>query len=153
MFTAETPIVKEQCFISNFIKVEILSLVQSRACPKRRFFSAATIQKIINELVKYYQPYYQSMPKNLQIDEFMYGERQMAFEYINIVTGTILDILPSKDTQTIKDYFLSRHIQKQREKVKTITIDMNDSYGSILLKKIGKSHRKIILCIINLINM
>ncbi len=72
------------------------------------------------------------MPENLSIDEFKYGEGQMAFEYIDVVTGTILDILPSKDTRTIKYHFRSRYSQKQGNQVKTITTDKNASYVSFL---------------------
>lgn len=56
----------------------------------------------------------------------------MAFEYIDAVTGTILDILESKDTRTIKGHFCSRYSQNQRNQVKTITTDMNASYVSFI---------------------
>ncbi|API90227.1 ISL3 family transposase [Marinilactibacillus sp. 15R] len=135
-FTAETPIVKEVCFISNFIKAEILAKSADarsiKSLAEETNVSSTTIQRIINEQVKYYRPYYHSLPENLSFDEFKYGNGQMAFEYIDVVTGTILDILESKDTRTIKDHFCSRYSQNQRNQVKTITTDMNASYVSFI---------------------
>ncbi|MFL2125348.1 ISL3 family transposase [Marinilactibacillus psychrotolerans] len=135
-FTAETPIVKEHCFISNFIKAEILMKSADarsiKSLSEETNVSHATIQRIINEQAKEYRPYYHSLPENLSFDEFKYGEGQMAFEYIDVVSGTIVDILESKDTRTIKNHFRSRYSQKQRSQVKTITTDMNASYVSFI---------------------
>ncbi len=56
----------------------------------------------------------------------------MTFEYINVETGDILDILHSKDGSTVKSHFLSRNSLRDRQKVQTISIDMNASYSGFI---------------------
>ncbi|WP_313468650.1 ISL3 family transposase [Carnobacterium sp.] len=56
----------------------------------------------------------------------------MAFEYIDAKEGKILDILPSRDSRTIKKHFISRYSLKSRNKVETVTVDMNAGYVTII---------------------
>ena len=70
----------------------------------------------------------------MSFDEFKYASGRMAFEYINVETGDILDILPAKDSRYVTQHFLSRYSLNQRSNVQTITIDMNASYISFIPK-------------------
>lgn len=135
-FTAKTPIVKENCFISTFIKAKILTK-SSEACSvkdiaKEANVSEATVQRTINQESKQYRPHYHTLPSHLSFDEFKYASGRMAFEYIDVQNGRILDILPSKDSRSVSNHFISHYSLKQREKVKTITVDMNASYVSFI---------------------
>lgn len=56
----------------------------------------------------------------------------MAFEYIDGQNGLILDFLTSKHSRSVSNHFISHYSLKQREKVKTITVDMNASYASFI---------------------
>jgi len=47
----------------------------------------------------------------------------MAFEYINLETGDILDILDRRTSREIKDHFIANYSLKDRKKVETVTID------------------------------
>lgn len=134
--TAKTPMVKKQCFIANTVKAQVLGKASdaqsikniSRDCS----VSEATTQRIINEEAKNYKPYYYSLPSHLSFDEFKYGKGKLSFEYINAETGDILDILPARDGSTVKNHFLSRYSLRDRQKVQTITIDMNASYSGFI---------------------
>ncbi len=67
-FTVETPIVKENCFISNYVKVQILdksSMAQSiKDILVQTSVSSATTQHVITEYVKQYQPHSAWLPKH-----------------------------------------------------------------------------------------
>ena len=135
-FTAKTPLLKENCFISNPVKAQILdksSMAQSiKDISSQTRVSSATTQRVINEQAKNYKPHYFWLSKHLSFDEFKYANSTMAFEYVDAEKGTIIDILPSRDSRTIKDHFLSRYSLKARKKVETITVDMNASYVNFI---------------------
>ena len=68
----------------------------------------------------------------LSFDEFKYAKGQMAFEYINVVTGDILDILSQRTNWTIKNHFMTNYSLAERNQVKTVTIDMNAGYATLI---------------------
>lgn len=135
-FTAQTPVVESNCFISNYIKAQILTQSGEarsvKAIARETSVSEASVQRVLTAEGKRYRPHYHSLPENLSFDEFKYASGRMAFEYIDAQTGDILDILPAKDSRYVTQHFLSRYSLKQRSKVKTITIDMNASYISFI---------------------
>lgn len=135
-FTAKTPIVKKSCYISSHVKSQVII----KASEARSLKSIAldccvaptTVQREINEASKLYRPCNQALPKHLSFDEFKYAKGTLAFEYINAVTGDILDILERRDGRTIKDHFNTNYNLTQRQSVETVTIDMNASYVNII---------------------
>ncbi|MGO1748440.1 ISL3 family transposase [Alkalibacterium gilvum] len=137
-FTAKTPIVKRNCFISNYINAQILDQsrnVQSvKDIAKDTNVSEATVQRVLTNEGECIRPHYHSLPEHMSFDEFKYASGRMAFEYINVETGDILDILPAKDSRYVTQHFLSRYSLNQRSNVQTITIDMNASYISFIPK-------------------
>lgn len=56
----------------------------------------------------------------------------MAFEYINVINGDILDILERRDKLTIKNHFITNYSFADRKQVETVTIDMNAGYASVI---------------------
>jgi len=94
--------------------------------------SPTTVQRVITEVAKAYKPHHQALPKHLSFDEFKYAKGQMAFEYINVVTGDILDILEQRTSRTIKDHFITNYCLKDRKQVETVTIDMNAGYVNVI---------------------
>lgn len=135
-FTAKTSIVKKHCFISNSVKTQIVVKASeaqsikniSRDCS----VSDATVQRVINEVANKNKLYNQVLPEHLSFDEFKYAKSRMAFSYIDTNSGKILDILPSRDHFTIKNHFISRYSLSKMRKVKTVTIDMNAGYVSVI---------------------
>lgn len=137
-FTAQTSLIQKHCFISNYVKANIFS--QSfRAKSKKDIatetsVSEPTVQRIMDKEGKAFSPYYLNLPAHISFDEFKYASGKMAFEYINAETGKILDILPARDGRTLTNHFTTRYSLKQRNQVKTITIDMNSSYLGVITK-------------------
>ena len=135
-FTAKTPIVQRNCFISQNVKTQVIvksaeaqSLTSiARDCS----VSPATVQRQINLAAKQFIPHYKALPKHLSFDEFKYAKGEMAFEYINAESGDILDILDRRDNLTIKNHFIVNYSLTDRQHVETVTIDMNAGYVSVI---------------------
>lgn len=127
---------KENCFISHYVKANILNLASTAQSAKdisvQANVSSATTQRFINEEAKKYKPHYLRLPEHLSFDEFKYANSTLAFEFIDAEEGIIIDILPSRDSRTIKDHFLNRFGLMARKQVKTITVDMNAGYISFI---------------------
>lgn len=131
-FTAQSPLVKKDCFITNKVKVAIVvdtSTAQSvKDISEKHHVSQATTQRLIQEAAKQFMPYYTDLPEHLSFDEFKYKQGKLAFEYIDAKNGKVIDILPARDGRTVKHHFYSRYSLAARKKVKTVTVDMNASY-------------------------
>ena len=135
-FTAETPIVKKNCYISKNTHAQVVirsaeaqSLISiARDC----CVSPTTVQRVITKEAKAYKPHYQALPKNLSFDEFKYAKGLMAFEYISAETGDILDILDQRTSLVIKNHFIANYSLSDRKKVETVTIDMNAGYANVI---------------------
>jgi len=142
-FTARTPIVKKDCYISEHTKIQIViksaeaqSLISiARDCS----VSPTTVQRVITKEAKPFKPHHRALPKHLSLDEFKYLKGQMAFEYINRETGDILDILDRRASREIKDHFIANYSLKDRKKVETVTIDMNAGYVNVIKEMFPKS--------------
>ena len=135
-FTAKTAVVKKNCFISQNVKsLIIIKAAEARSLKsiaKDCSVSAPTVQRQINEAAKHFKPHHQALPENLSFDEFKYAKGDMAFEYINALTGDILDILDRRTQFTIKNHFIANYSLADRKCVKTVTIDMNAGYEIVI---------------------
>jgi transposase len=135
-FTAKTPIVQRNCFISQNVKAQVIlksAEAQSLTSIVRDCsVSPATVQRQINQAAKQFIPHYKALPKHLSFDEFKYVKGEMAFEYINAESGDILDILDRRDNLTIKNHFIVNYSLTDRQHVETVTIDMNAGYVSVI---------------------
>lgn len=135
-FTAKTSIVKKHCHISENVKTQITiksAEAQSlTSIAKDCSVSPTTVQRVINIVAQIYKPSCQSLPKHLSFDEFKYAKGMMAFEYIHSETGDILDILPQRTNYVIKNHFITHYSLAERNQVKTVTIDMNAGYATVI---------------------
>lgn len=135
-FTAQTSVVKKNCYISQNVK----TLIVIKATEARSIKSIAadcsvsspTVQREINKTAKLFKPHHQALPEHLSFDEFKYAKDEMAFEYINAMTGDILDILDRRNQFTIKNHFIANYSLLDRKCVKTVTIDMNAGYATVI---------------------
>ncbi|MHA6258796.1 ISL3 family transposase [Sporosarcina sp. CAU 1771] len=135
-FTAKTPIVQKNSYISKNVKAQVIiksaeaqSLTSiARDCS----VSPTTVQRLINQATKQFISHYQVLPNHLSFDEFKYAKGALAFEYVNAKTGDILDILDRRDNHTIKNHFIAKYSLTDRQNVETVTIDMNAGYVSVI---------------------
>jgi len=135
-FTAKTPIIEKNCYISKQSKAMIIiksADAQSiKSLSRDCSVSWHTAQREINKVAQSIKPHHQALPENLSFDEFKYAKGLMAFEYINAETGDILDILEARTSRVIKSHFISNYSLDDRRHVKTVTIDMNASYVNVI---------------------
>jgi transposase len=135
-FTAKTPIVEQNCYISKNVKAQVMiksAEAQSlKSISKDCSVSPTTVQRVINEGAKQFKPYHAKLPKHLSFDEFKYAKGAMAFEYINVLNGDILDILDRRDSFAIKNHFMVNYSLTDRQNVETVTIDMNAGYVNVI---------------------
>lgn len=143
-FIAHTSIVDRHCFISKNTKAKILiksTDAQSLTdIAKDCSVSTTTVQRVINKEAKRYKPYYQSLPDHLSFDEFKYAKGKMAFEYVDAETGNIIDILDNRAGYKIKEHFIGNYERKTLNDVKTVSIDMNAGYVSVIKEVFPKAH-------------
>jgi len=135
-FTLPTELVKKNCFISNqvrsLISVKLTHAQSIKSIAQDTFVSETTVQRIINKLVSMQLPYDMQLPAHLSFDEFKYAKGHMAFQYIDAETGKILGILDDRYNSTIINHFSGHYSRTTRNKVKTVTIDMNAGYVSVI---------------------
>ena len=135
-FTAKTKVVEKNCFISQNVRTLIaIKTGEARSIKsiaRDCSVSPTSVQRVINETEEFLKPRHQSLPEHLSFDEFKYARGEMAFEYINVMTGEILDILDKRNQVTIKNHFIGNYSLTDRKCVKTVTIDMNAGYVSVI---------------------
>lgn len=142
-FVAETNLVKKHCFISNIIKAEIVSeatrAISVKDIAERSSVSWHTSQRMIHEAAREAQPFNRTLPPHLSFDEFKYKKGTLAFDYIDAETGRIHGILKGTTKRLIKNHFIARYSLKERQQVKTITVDMNAGYISTIKELFPKA--------------
>uniref|UniRef100_UPI000780E7E0 ISL3 family transposase n=1 Tax=Halolactibacillus sp. JCM 19043 TaxID=1460638 RepID=UPI000780E7E0 len=135
-FVAKTSLVNEGCFISKDTCLQAgIKTAEARSIKdiaRDCAVSPTTVQREINKTSQELQTYDRTLPENLSFDEFKVAKGQMAFIYIDVASGDLLDILPQRDGRTIRNHFTTYFTFKQRKKVKTVTIDMNASYQGVI---------------------
>ncbi|MDN6751248.1 MAG: ISL3 family transposase [Staphylococcus equorum] len=135
-FTAQTPLVKKGCFISEHTKAKVViksAEAQSiTSIASDCLVSPTTVQRVITKEAKVFKPHHHALPKHLSFDEFKYAKGRMAFEYIDAETGDIIDILDQRDSRTLKNHFIANYHFKDLKKVETVTIDMNAGYVNVI---------------------
>ena len=60
-------------------------------------------------------PAHKQLPKHLSFDEFKYVKGKMAFEYINVENGDILDILEQRTKRAMTEHFIANYSLKEKE--------------------------------------
>ena len=135
-FVAKTSLVNEGCFISKDTCLQAgIKTAEARSVKdiaRDCAVSPTTVQREINKASQELQTYDRTLPENLSFDEFKVAKGQMAFIYIDVASGNLLDILPQRDGRTIRNHFTTYFTFKQRKNVKTVTIDMNASYQGVI---------------------
>ena len=133
---AKTSLVNEGCFISKDTCLQAgVKTAEARSIKdiaRDCAVSPTTVQREINKASQELQTYDRTLPENLSFDEFKVAKGQMAFIYIDVASGDLLDILPQRDGRTIRNHFTTYFTFKQRKEVKTVTIDMNASYQGVI---------------------
>ena len=103
-----------------------------------------SVTKVIEIFDTHVQIKRKSLREVISIDEFYFSRRsknKYAFMILGL-NGEILDILKSRKKATLLDYF--KYIpQAERDRVKYVTMDMNDIYRDVVLRRF----KNVIICI------
>lgn len=137
-FTAETNFVNKNCSISNDVKtavtIKLKKNISEKDIAQELNISPNTVNRIINSFFKKHLPNTKYLPKVLCFDEFKATkdcEGSMAFIYCNQKTGEIIDILPDRRLNYLKEYF-SQFPLEVRKNVKHIVIDIYKPYMMLI---------------------
>ncbi|MGX6979179.1 ISL3 family transposase, partial [Vagococcus elongatus] len=137
-FVAASPEVDAGCFIANRVKqsiaIELQDNLSMEDLARRHGVSPTTTTRILVQRGNEHAPDFQHLPKNLCFDEFKsvkHVTNKMSFIFCDAATRKIIDILPNRLQKTLLDYF-SRYSLKARAQVKTIVIDMNAAYFTVI---------------------
>ena len=137
-FSAETKEVDRSCFIVNAVKQSIAVEAQDKISMKdlanRHFVSPVTVTRIIEQFAKSFQINFNALPEHLSFDEFKSVKSvagKLSFIYADSKDHSIIGILPSRRLTCLKEHF-QRYSLTVRSQVKTIVIDMNTPYFSLI---------------------
>lgn len=138
-FVAETNIVGFHKQISNDSKLNIsLDLINKgteKDIARNNNVSSSTVNRILHDISKDKLVKRQGhLPKVLGIDEFK-GPKdtisKMAFIIVDQEKKTVFDLLNSRKSKDIKNYF-KRYPKKERDKVRFITMDLYKPYYKLM---------------------
>lgn len=137
-FIAETREVNRSCFIVNAVKqsiaVESQDKISMKDLAKRHFVSPVTVTRIIEQFASSFRINFQSLPKHLSFDEFKSVKSvsgKLSFIYADSEKHSIIGVLPDRRLSCLKEHF-QRYSLDVRSQVKTIVIDMNTPYFSLI---------------------
>lgn len=127
---ATTPLVQFNRSIAREIQDSVLKL-SMKNLPLKTIaaisgISASSVQRILNTNVKYCPA--KKLPEHLCFDEFRSTGNMMSFICIDGDSHSLVSLLGDRLNKTIKDFFISHYSLKERNAVKTITMDMNAAY-------------------------
>ena len=147
-FTAETNIVRKNCFISNNVKysaaLQATEKISEKDIAKHLNISHNTVSREINAFHNSYKINYRYLPEVLCFDEFKStkdASGAMSFIFCDAKEHKIIDI--------VENYFY-RYSKKARNSVKFIVMDMYKPYVTLAKKLFPKA--KIIFDKFHIIN-
>ena len=133
-FLATSPEIDKHCFIANKVKqsiaIELKDTLSLKNLALRHFISPTTISRVLTTLGRAFKPNFNSLPPHLSLDEFKSVKHvvgKMSFIFADSNTHQIIDILPDRRLNVLRQYFL-RYSLTARLSVKTIVVDMKAAY-------------------------
>jgi transposase len=139
-FMLDTPIVNENCYISNNTKysiaLEAVKKISECDIASNNNVSHSTVNRIINSFYSSLKLNHNYLPKNLCFDEFKSvksADGAMSFIYCDADSGDIMDIVEDRKLNNLLKYF-SRFTKHARNNVDNIVIDMYAPYISLIKK-------------------
>lgn len=137
-FSAKTPVVKENCFISNQIKlkitIDLTKKVSEKDIAQMHNVSHSTVSGIVDCAFQQFTPNKNYLPRHLLFDEFRStkdARRAMSFLFCDADKHEIIDIVENRQLTELLKYF--RTFSKgARRAVKTICIDFYTPYMTLI---------------------
>ncbi|RZI05786.1 ISL3 family transposase [Staphylococcus condimenti] len=138
-FTAETKTVERHCHISDNTRLAVLQkateIRSQKSIAESCAVGASTVARIIDKAASQIaQKPFSALPEHLMMDEFKsvkHVSHNMSFIYADAVTHRIVDIVPDRRLAALKTHFY-RYSLAERQRVKTVSIDMYEPYMSLI---------------------
>ncbi len=142
-FTAASTDFEKNCQISKNTKILVhqnldQDLMTEKMTAKHLHISPNSVQRIeyaellsADGKLKYTYNYSQQLPESISMDEFRSANGKFSFIWCDATSKKQFEVLPSRDTKTIKKYFLGFPL-KNRKRVKHVVMDMNAQYSSFI---------------------
>ena len=140
-FIAQTPLVQPNCQISDIKHKRMLDLlneeVAMKTIAKQVGLSVSTVVRKLSVLSeKFEKP--KGLPSVLCIDEFSQAGRTMNFIMMDGESHKILDIMPGRTNEALREYF-NRFDISIRLKVKYVIMDMYGPYFNLFQELFPKA--------------
>jgi len=137
-FILKTPVVEENCYISNNTKLGIAlnAAMKISECDIAKIHntSHSTVNRIINSFYEIHKPHFNNLPEILCFDEFKSVKTSvgaMSFIFCDAQSGEIIDIVEDRRLISLLKYF-SRYTKSARDNVKMVVIDMYKPYIKLI---------------------
>lgn len=142
-FTATSVNFEKNCQISKNTKILVRQnldqdLMTEKMTAKHLHISPNSVQRIeystllsVDGELKYTYNYTQQLPEAISMDEFRSANGKFSFIWCDATSTKQFEVLPSRDSKTIKNYFLGFSL-KNRKRVKHVVMDMNAQYASFI---------------------
>jgi transposase len=145
-FTLKTPIVKDNCFISNNTKLAVALKAKKKISEKDIAsdynVSHCTVSRTIDSFYQIYRPKKNFLPPHLSFDEFKSvksAQGAMSFMFIDANSGRPIDIVEDRRIDHLIKYFMS-YSKAARRSVMSIVIDMYVPYMQLIKKVFPNAH-------------
>ena len=135
-FYEDNPFTEQYSRISDKTVENVLALLKNynetfSSVAKKVNLSAQKVMNIFDERVQIGR---KELSESIGIDEFYFSRhasKKYALMVLSLNKGYVIDLLPSRDKHRLHSYF-HRIPKEEREKVKFISIDMNENYRDVL---------------------
>ncbi|ETY75290.1 transposase ISL3 [Lactiplantibacillus fabifermentans T30PCM01] len=135
-FSAQTPLVKAHCQISEDTKqMIILRLTKDISITDiadELNVSPVAINRVIDSLAVQTKTALTGLPSTLCFDEFCSTGHYMSFIAINGQSHQLVSVLPDRLNKSIKRHFIGNYSLAERSQVKQVVIDFNAQYQSVI---------------------
>lgn len=145
-FSASSPIVHKNCFISNntrlSISLDAKSKISEKDIARKNRISHSTVNRHLHQLYSQFHVKKNFLPQHLCFDEFKSVKSvdfHMSFLFLNAENGDLIDIVENRRLTHLTRYFMS-FTRNARASVKTVCIDMYTPYIQLIKSCFPNAH-------------
>lgn len=141
-YQPKTELLEKYCHISNAVKLKILdALTEDRSMTsiaRENCVSVNTVQRVLDKCSSSFHSTSDPLPEHLAFDEFRGVGKKLHFICLDGDKHTVVTILPNRYKRSITRYF-EKYSSLDRERVKTVSMDLNCYYGVLARKLFPKA--------------
>lgn len=127
------------CRIANLVKHHITMCLNQNISQtdiaKNHFVSPNTVTRMLDSLEDNFRPNRHWLPSAIAFDDFSSGKfatNGMSMILMNPVNHRTIDIIQSRNTKCLRNYFLCRYSAKARRAVRLVVVDLFQPYRKVI---------------------